>query len=157
MTNDAYLDKTSLAPFLRLSLILIAGGCTAFLLVFPFIVPAGHSIRALGAVLLLATCGASALAFWRNQVAWALRLLLYGSWLSVTVMCILSEGIRSPIAFAYPLIIMLAGWQLGRRMAIVMGLLSRANLAAVLMLGLAAAPSAALEPVDVELVLAVVC
>ncbi|MBX3648847.1 MAG: PAS domain S-box protein [Rhodocyclaceae bacterium] len=124
MTNDAYLDKTSLAPFLRLSLILIAGGCTAFLLVFPFIVPAGHSIRALGAVLLLATCGASALAFWRNQVAWALRLLLYGSWLSVTVMCILSEGIRSPIAFAYPLIIMLAGWQLGRRMAIVMGLLS---------------------------------
>ncbi len=136
MTNDAYLDKTSLAPFLRLSLTLIAGGCAVFLLVFPYIVPEGHSIRALGAVLLLAACGASALALWRNQVAWALRLLLYGSWLSVTVMCILSEGIRSPIAYAYPLIIMLAGWQLGRRMAIVMGLLT---LAAGLAIALATA------------------
>lgn len=36
-----------------------------------------------------------------------------------------------------------------------MGLLSRANLAAFLMLGLAAEPSVALEPVDVELVLAI--
>ena len=124
MTHDAYKDRASLVPFLRLSLILIAGGCTGFLLISPLIVPDGHSIRTLSAVLLLTACSASALALWRNQVEWSLRFLVYGSWLAVTVMCILVEGIRTPIAFAYPVIIMLAGWQLGKRTVIVMGLLT---------------------------------
>ena len=102
----------------------IAGGFTGFLFISPLIVPDGHSIRTLSAVLLLTACSASALALWRNQVEWSLRFLVYGSWLAVTVMCILVEGIRTPIAFAYPVIIMLAGWLLGRRTAIILGLLT---------------------------------
>ena len=122
--TDPGRNKAQSVTFLRLTLTLTAAGCAGFLMVLPFLVPAGHSIRAIGAALLLATCGVSALALWRGRVDWSLWILCCGAWLVVTVMSVLAEGLRSPIVFAYPAIIMLAGWLLGRRMAIILGLLT---------------------------------
>ena len=124
MTSEPINSTLQRVEFLRLALSLTAAGCGGFLLVLPFIVPEGHSIRALGPVLMLAICGVAALALWRDRVDWSLRILSYGAWLVVTVMCILAEGLRTPAVFAYPVIIMLAGWLLGRRTAIILGLLT---------------------------------
>ncbi len=124
MTSESFDDSQQRIQFLRLAIALTAGGCAGFLLVLSFIVPEGHSIRAIGAVLMLLVSAAAGLALWRARVEWSLRILCFGAWGVVTVMCVLAEGLRSPIAFTYPAIIMLSGWLLGKRTAIIVGLLT---------------------------------
>ncbi len=124
MTSEPLNRTLQRVEFLRLAITLTAAGCAGFLLVLPFIVPEGHSIRALGAWLMMLVSCAAAIALWRARVDWSLRMLCYGAWGVVTVMCVLAEGLRSPIVFSYPAIIMLAGWLLGKRTAIILGLLT---------------------------------
>jgi PAS domain S-box-containing protein len=61
----------------------------------------------------------------------ALRLLAIGGWLLVTVAGFVSEGVRSAILVAYPVILIVAGWMLGTRYCL--GLLGASCVALVLL------------------------
>jgi len=61
----------------------------------------------------------------------ALRLLAIGGWLLVTLSGFVTEGIRSAILVAYPLILIVAGWMLGPRYCL--GLLGASCVALVLL------------------------
>ncbi|MDK9704519.1 MAG: PAS domain-containing protein [Sulfuritalea sp.] len=61
----------------------------------------------------------------------ALRMLAIGGWLLVTVAGFVTEGIRSAILVAYPLILIVAGWMLGPRYCL--GLLGASCAALVLL------------------------
>lgn len=76
----------------------------------------------------------------------ALRLLAIGGWLIVTAAGFVTEGIRSSILVAYPVILILSGWTLGMRYCL--GLLGASIVAVVL---LAAAQQTGLMNVSLSL------
>ena len=109
--------------FLRSAIVSISLGCIAFLLMVLWYVPQQHA-RMVGPGFLLVLCA----------VAWALQahgrvragvfLLVTGSWVLVTGICVFNGGVRTPVLVAYPLILIMAGWLHGARTAIVLALLT---------------------------------
>lgn len=71
----------------------------------------------------------------------ALYLLAVGSWMTVTGLAVFTGGVRAPVVIAYPAIIILVGWLIGVRTALVV-----AGLTAAATLGLILAESSASLP-----------
>lgn len=104
-------------PYLSASLWAILAGAAVFLLRVldtPMQTP-GRLYITFG-VAILAVCGQ--VVYRLRGVIPALRLLAIGGWLLVTAAGFVTEGIRSAILVAYPLILILAGWMLGPRYCI---------------------------------------
>jgi hypothetical protein len=54
----------------------------------------------------------------------SLRLLAFGTWVLATVIAITQAGVRTPVVFAYPVIILLIGWLFSARAAVTVGALT---------------------------------
>jgi diguanylate cyclase (GGDEF)-like protein/PAS domain S-box-containing protein len=85
---------------------------------FRYIGPAASCAMALTSLVLLRTGRAGA----------AVKVLIVGSWCIVTLISIHIGGVRSTLVVAYPLLIILAGWLVSLRMALV---LTRLTVAAI--------------------------
>jgi diguanylate cyclase (GGDEF)-like protein/PAS domain S-box-containing protein len=73
----------------------------------------------------------------------SVKLLAFGTWVLATVIAISQAGVRTPVVFAYPVIILLIGWLFSARAAVTAGALTVAvivGLVAVEVAGLRLAP-----------------
>lgn len=117
-------------PYLGIALWAIFAGAVVFMLLM-----LGTPMQTPGRVYVtagIAILAVSAQVTYRNRgVIPTLRLLAIGGWLLVTVSGFVTEGIRSSILVAYPLILIVAGWMLGTRYCL--GLLAASCLALVLL------------------------
>lgn len=102
--------------FARLATALMFFGSACFLAVLPFLAPEQPE-RALGSSCLLAVSLWAGHCLYQGRVAQAVRALVYGTWLVVGVATVVGGGVRTPMAYGYPVIVVLAGWLLGRRTA----------------------------------------
>lgn len=113
-------DPTSWEPSLAFLKYIIAAlllGAAAYLATL-FVVAPDQPTRAVGpvAVSLVGVTGwfYSSL----GRVRAAVNVLAIGSWITVTGIAFIHGGVRTPIIFAYPLIILLTGWLIGSRTAL---------------------------------------
>ena len=88
--------------------------------------------RLIGPSLLLVFCTLSLWRITRGQVRQGLRWLLTGTWLIVTAVLYCFGGVRGTLVVVYPLIVIVCGWLLGARSALVATALS--GLATLLLL-----------------------
>lgn len=63
-----------------------------------------------------------------RKVRWAVIWVLCSSWLALSFWPYLIIGVRSPLLYGYPVFIMLSGWLIGRRAAVMIGIASFINL-----------------------------
>jgi diguanylate cyclase (GGDEF)-like protein/PAS domain S-box-containing protein len=74
--------------------------------------------RASGPVLMTIVGLAGAYLLRRGSTVAALNLLAYGAWAAITTVALINGGIRVPLLYAYPLVILLAGWLISGRAAV---------------------------------------
>ena len=55
----------------------------------------------------------------RDQVRPAMYAIGFGVWASITFVLVLNGGVRAPLSYAYPLVIVMAGWLISAKVAIV--------------------------------------
>ncbi len=115
-------DRRGLS-FLYLSISLLLVGDIIFCGVL-FIVAPEQGIRALGPVLISLIATTALILLVRGRRLAAIRLLVYGEWLTVVTTAIISAGLRAPGNVAYALIVVMGGWLLGRRHAVALAALT---------------------------------
>lgn len=71
-----------------------------------------------------------------------IKTLAYGAWAVTTIICILHGGVRTPLAFAYPVYILMIGWLISLRAAVVV-----AGLTVAVIAGLVVGESWAVLPI----------
>ncbi len=83
--------------------------------------------RATGPVLmtLVALVGGYLLQLGRHLAA--LHFLSYGAWATITVVAVINGGVKVPLLYAYPLVILLSGWLISARAAVTVALLTSAT------------------------------
>jgi len=106
------------AAFLRYSIFALLAGSLCFLLVI-FIATPEQTVRAIGpaAVALVATTAWFLLAL--GKVRTTLHFLAFGSWMTLTLIAVFNGGVRTTSIVAYPVIIMMIGWLMGARAALI--------------------------------------
>ena len=109
--------------FLYLSIALIIFGDLVFCVALFSIAPE-QAIRALGPVLILLIATATLFLLLRGRRLAAMRLLVYGAWLTLATTGVVSAGIHVPGASASALIVVMAGWLLGRWHALLLAALT---------------------------------
>ena len=114
--NDGLMDWPAPRRFLRSAIVSISIGCIAFLTMVLWYEPQQHA-RMVGPGFLLMLCAVAWLLLKRGRMKAGVFLLVIGSWVLVTGICIFNGGVRTPVLVAYPLIIVMAGWLLGARAA----------------------------------------
>lgn len=81
-------------------------------------------LRGFGPVLmlLLAVLGWYLLA--RGRVQATVKVLSYGVWVAITLIALITNGVRAPIVVAYPIVILMIGWLISSRQALVAAVLT---------------------------------
>ena len=105
--------------FLRVAILCISFGCLAFMLVVLGLAPEQHA-RLVGPGFLLVQCLVAWLLIGQGRIRATVLLLVIGSWILATGICVFNGGVRTPVVVAYPPLIIMAGWLLGRRTATVL-------------------------------------
>ncbi|MBI5790137.1 MAG: response regulator [Rhodocyclales bacterium] len=123
---DSIADPMQWEPprqFLRRAILGIAIGAIGFLAVVLLFAPNQHA-RMVGPGFMLLVVSVAWLLQARSQIRASVRLLVLGSWVVASGICLFNGGVRTPVVISYPLIVVMAGWLLGPRMAFVMAALS---------------------------------
>jgi signal transduction histidine kinase/ActR/RegA family two-component response regulator len=142
--NDDEIDEQiSWEPsiaFFKLGIHALFLGAAATVLVIRFLAP-DQPIRLLGPALvaLLGAAGWTLLA--RGSIRAAFNTMAMGGWLVVTVIAVFTGGARAPIVVAFPIIIMMVGWLISVRAAVLI-----ASMTVLEMVGLVWAESAGALP-----------
>ena len=86
--------------------------------------PSEHWFRASGPVLMTLVSVAAGLLLARGKPKAALHTLIYGVWVIITLVAVINGGIRVPLVYAYPLVILTTGWMVSSRAAIIVTILT---------------------------------
>ncbi len=105
--------------FLYLSAALVIVGGIAFSVIV-FRASTGHNIRALGPVLLSLFAATALLLLVRGHRLAAGRVMVYGAWLTLAATAVIGGGPNSPGPNVSVLIVVMAGWVLGKRHALLL-------------------------------------
>jgi PAS domain S-box-containing protein len=114
--GDNKLAEQHSAAFLSMAAIALAIGSVAYLIILRIVAPDQVARTAGPAALLLA----AAFAFHchrRQKIRCGLLVLGIGVWLEITLMSFITGGIRAPAIYLYPVVMLMAGWLLGLRVA----------------------------------------
>ena len=76
--------------------------------------PSEHWFRASGPVLMTLVSLVAGWLLARGRPQAALRTLIYGVWVIITLVAVINGGIRAPLVYAYPLVILTTGWMVSR-------------------------------------------
>ena len=109
--------------FLKYAVHLVLLAALAFMLLAYLCAP-GYPWRMLGPVLEALVAAITLILLARGRIGAALNTLVWGSWLIVGGVLFFYGGVRGTLVIAYPLIVMIGGWLLGTRSAIVITALS---------------------------------
>ena len=105
--------------FVRRAIISICIGAIGFLGVVLLFAPQQHA-RMVGPSVLLAVGVVAWMFEASGRVRASVMVLVVGSWIVAVAICVFNGGVRTPVVVAFPLIVVMAGWLLGPRMAGVM-------------------------------------
>ncbi len=86
--------------------------------------PPEHWFRASGPVLMTLLSLSAGLMLARGKAQMALHTLIYGVWVIITLVAVINGGIRAPLVYAYPLVILTTGWMVSGRAAIIVTILT---------------------------------
>ncbi|MBN8476088.1 ATP-binding protein [Sulfuritalea sp.] len=109
--------------FLRRAILAICVGAIGFLAVVLLYAPEQHA-RMVGPGILLLVGVAAWMFEASGRVRTSVLVLVVGSWIVATTICVFNGGVRTPVVIALPLLVVMAGWLLGTRSAMVMAALS---------------------------------
>lgn len=104
--------------YLKLFVATVFLGDMCFLLVIAFFAPS-QAVRAVGPSVLAIVSAVAWMLLMRGKVQVAINILTYGVWILVTGIAVFNGGLRTPIVFAYPLIILSVGLLVSARAALV--------------------------------------
>jgi len=113
---DDGIRESHARAFLAMAAIALAVGCVIYLTVLRVAVPE-QTLRTIGPASLLFIVAFALLCYRRGQTRTGLLALGIGVWVEITVMAVITGGIRAPALYLYPVIILMAGWLLGLRYA----------------------------------------
>lgn len=114
--------RLSLA-FLKYAVWLVLFTALSFLLLV-FLFTPDQTLRAVGPILQLLVSAVTLFLLSRGKVRAALTLLVWATWAIVTIVLVFYGGVRGTLVVIYPLLVMLCGWLLGARSAIVLASLA---------------------------------
>lgn len=89
-----------------------------------FAVTSEQHVRMVGPVLLLLATLIGWILYLKGQVRNSFKFLVIGTWIIITVVATINGGIKTPITYAYPLVIMMGGWLISSRAAIILMILT---------------------------------
>ena len=109
--------------FVQAAIIALAMGGMVFLVLVILIAP-DQTYRMLSSLGLVVLAIASWLMVREGRVQSAINLLGVGFWLTITATAIYHGGVNTPVVYAYPLVIFIAGWLMSVRAALCFAMLS---------------------------------
>lgn len=109
--------------YIRFAIILVVLGSACGMLLLRLLEP-GQPERAFGPAMLLLVGAAAWILINRGKTQATLRVMVFGTWLSVTGIVIFTGGLQAPIVVAFPFLILLAGWLIGKHSALLLGALT---------------------------------
>ena len=109
--------------FLKLAIGCLIAGSLGFLLVIYTMAP-DQVGRAVGPVVMFLLALVAWFLLARGRTKACVTTLVLGIWMVAAGVSVFNGGVRTPIVITYPLIIMMAGWLLGARMAITLAVLT---------------------------------
>jgi len=128
--KDLRLAQEHAAAFLRLAALCLALGSLAYLAVLLLGMP-GQRTRMAGPAFLVLVCAVALYGHRRGRIRIGLLVLGIGLWTEITLLSIITGGVRAPALYLYPLIILMVGWLLSRQLALVFALCSVASVTAL--------------------------
>lgn len=111
------------APFLGSIFPLIFLGAALYIFVL-FTQTPEQWFRIIGPVMLSLVASLAWFFHTRGQTAVTLRVLALGTWVTITGVAVMNGSIKIPLAYAYPLVILMTGWLISVRAAIFMAALT---------------------------------
>ena len=114
---------TTSSSFISNFILLILVGEALYLGVL-FSVAPEQQFRIVGPVLMSLTAVSSWVLYKRGHFLHAFKFLVFGSWGIITSSVLMNGGIGVPLAYAYPLVILVSGWLISPRVAVVMTILT---------------------------------
>lgn len=121
--SDDRLAEDHAAAFLAMSAVSLAAGCILYLIILRIAAP-DQVARMTGPGILLLVSAFALYCHRRRRIRLGLLALGIGVWLEITLMAVITGGIRAPAIYLYPLIILMAGWLIGLRMAMAFAFMS---------------------------------
>ena len=114
-TDDPSIWEPS-GAYLRLFIGIVLAGDLVFIASIVLLAPS-QMVRIAGPIVLALLVGAAAWQLRGGQVKGAIKTMTYGVWLVVTGIAIANGGLRTPIVYAYPVIILSVGLMISARAA----------------------------------------
>ncbi|MCC6657605.1 MAG: PAS domain S-box protein [Rhodocyclaceae bacterium] len=115
--SDDQLAEEHAAAFLLMAALSLAAGSLIYLLTLRLAVP-DQVARLAGPSVLILVSAFAIYCHRRRRVRAGLLALGIGIWLEITLMAVITGGMKAPAIYLYPLIILMAGWLLGLRLAL---------------------------------------
>ena len=117
--EDDRIANEAVVYFLRFTIGVLLIGSLASLLLQRLVIP-GQPIRSLGPALLLVVSVIVGILLARNKIRAATYVLVIGTWTTISAMITLTNGVLSPAVASYGVIIIVTGWLVSPRAALVM-------------------------------------
>ena len=115
--SDDQLAEEHAAAFLLMAALSLAAGSLIYLLTLRLAVP-DQVARLAGPSVLILVSAFAIYCHRRRRIRAGLLALGIGIWLEITLMAVITGGMKAPAIYLYPLIILMAGWLLGLRLAL---------------------------------------
>jgi PAS domain S-box-containing protein len=97
--------------FLKQAIVALLVGAAAFIIVIRITAP-DQVIRTIGPAMTIVLLAVVWILLWREKLRAAVNVMMVGTWLIITGICIFNGGVRTPIAIAYPLLVVYVGWRM---------------------------------------------
>ncbi|NDP38413.1 MAG: PAS domain-containing protein [Rhodoferax sp.] len=118
--------------FLKYAIAANLVGAVTFLILARVVAP-DQPARLVGAVLLALVAVTAWYLLSRRRMQAAINVLAIGVWIIITGASVFNGGVRAPLIAAYPLMILMSGWLISQRSAIVMAALTVAAIIGLVM------------------------
>jgi len=126
ITPDADMRDGGGQGFLKAALAIIAVGVILYGILLALIAPEQY-FRAIGPLLMPPVALLALVLLHRSKVQGAFRVLTFGTWAVITFAAAFAGGVRAPVLFAYPILVVMSGWLLGLRTAVITAVLTLAS------------------------------
>ena len=107
-----------LTGLLKVVIAVLFGGAIAAAIGLRVFAPE-QTIRLLGPFFMLMLSVTGGFFLLRGQIQVTVRILVFGSWFSLTGILLITDGLRAPAVVAFPLVILVTGWLINARAAII--------------------------------------
>jgi len=78
------------------------------------------SLRVAGPLILLSVATTGWYFLSRGRIELAFRVVAFGLWIAITAIAIFTGGVRAPVIIVYPVLILMSGWMINARVALVL-------------------------------------